>query len=564
MTSTANRTLSQLLRAARQAQRAGDRPAARRWLLQATQQHPRSRAAWAALAEVETGARQAICRHWVRTLAAETPPLHRRARWAVLPATAGLLATLVVAQVLPLPAAGLGATHTAAAVAPAAPSDETVTLTAAGRQWLLRRSALLAAPAAPATLGAVSQLLGGVAPDAARIDAVVAQLARTLARPALDAQLVRTATGWGLSPERAGQIVDQAALRGALSAAASTRSPASFDIPLLPVAPQWSRAALAPLAAQLTALQRQPLWIAVGAQRWPVDRTGLVRRDFARAQLVVDPTAVAQFVARVAAATDRAAQPSALLREGERVRAITPAVVGQQLDQAAAVAQLGAAVWEPAGEQSLPVRAVAPPPGEAERLGLLAVLGRGELQFVTYSSPERDANVVAGGHDIDGLLIPPGAEFSFTQTVGDITWEKGYRMGEMIEGGQVVPSLGGGICQVSTTVFRAAFWSGLPITERHSHSWRLPWYEVGSPAGLDATIALGGPDLRFRNDTAGHLLISVATDLVNKRQTVTIYGTPTGRTVELNLHDSGALAVERLVHQGAATSQDLFTSSYSR
>jgi vancomycin resistance protein YoaR len=215
---------------------------------------------------------------------------------------------------------------------------------------------------------------------------------------------------------------------------------------------------------------------------------------------------------------------------------------------------------------NLPLQTVAPPPGEVERLGLLSEIGRGESQFEIYASPGRDSNVQAGGHDIDGVLVPPGDIFSFTATVGSITWDKGYRWGEMIEAGQIRPSVGGGICQVSTTVFRAAFWSGLEIVERHAHSWRLPWYELGAPPGMDATIALGGPDLKIRNNTAAHILIRVQTDLIKKRQTVIIYGTPTNRRVEMAHAGSGSRwNVERTVLAGdTVLAQDRFTSSYSR
>ncbi|MDP9312436.1 MAG: VanW family protein, partial [Chloroflexota bacterium] len=206
-----------------------------------------------------------------------------------------------------------------------------------------------------------------------------------------------------------------------------------------------------------------------------------------------------------------------------------------------------------------------PPPGEAEQLGLIAELGRGESQFVTYSSPERDANVQAGGNEIDGVLIPPGAIFSFTQTIGDITWAEGYRWGEMIEAGTVVPSLGGGICQVSTTVFRAAFWSGLEIVERHNHTWRLPWYEVDAPPGMDATIALGGPDLKVRNNTGHYIMLKVETDLQQKRQTVIVYGTPDGRQVSMQALAGGNIGVQRHVIQSdGQVAAETYVSYYTQ
>ncbi|MEI7772787.1 MAG: VanW family protein, partial [Chloroflexales bacterium] len=93
---------------------------------------------------------------------------------------------------------------------------------------------------------------------------------------------------------------------------------------------------------------------------------------------------------------------------------------------------------------------------------------------------------------------------------------------------------GGGLCQVSTTVFRAAFWGGLPISERHEHSFRIGWYEeLGEPPGLDAAIFTGAQDMRFSNDTGGWLLMQSAVDLQRQQLSIAIYGAPTGRSVAM-------------------------------
>jgi vancomycin resistance protein YoaR len=87
---------------------------------------------------------------------------------------------------------------------------------------------------------------------------------------------------------------------------------------------------------------------------------------------------------------------------------------------------------------------------------------------------------------------------------------------------------------VSTTVFRAAFWSGLPIAERHEHSFRIGWYEeLGEPPGLDAAIFTGVQDMRFTNDTGGWLLMQSTVDLQRQRLSIALYGPPTGRSVSM-------------------------------
>lgn len=260
-----------------------------------------------------------------------------------------------------------------------------------------------------------------------------------------------------------------------------------------------------------------------------------------------------------------APQPSQLVREGDRVRTIVSGQAGHELDRDDAARQLRMALTTNAASTQLTLRELPPPPGEVEQLGLIEELGRGESQFSTYTSRERDANVQAGGNEIDGVLVAPGQTFSFTQTIADITWEEGYRWGEMIEAGVVVPALGGGICQVSTTMFRAAFWSGLEIIERHHHSWRLPWYEADAPPGMDSTIALGGPDLKVRNNTQHHILIKVETDLAHKRQRVIIYGTRDGRRVAMEPIVGGNIGVRRhIIHDDRTVADETYMSYYSQ
>jgi vancomycin resistance protein YoaR len=339
-----------------------------------------------------------------------------------------------------------------------------------------------------------------------------------------------------------------------------------LKLPLRERAPLRTAAELEPALAELLKLQAQPLELSAGEQHWTLDRSLLVQLDtVSPVTLAPNPRALSRELDRLAAALAVAPQPSHLEREGDRVRALALGKAGRELDREAALQRIEAALTDGALSVELPLRELPPAPGEVEQLGLIAELGRGESQFLTYTSSERDANVQAGGNDIDGRLLAPGEVFSFNEAVGEITPEKGYRWGEAIESGTVVPSLGGGICQVSTTTFRAAFWSGLEIIERHNHSWRLPWYEVDAPPGMDATIALGGPDLKFRNNTGRYVLIKVETDLVNKRQTVIIYGTPDGRNVEMAPLSDGNIGVQRrvLADNGLAL-DDTFVSYYSQ
>ena len=142
-----------------------------------------------------------------------------------------------------------------------------------------------------------------------------------------------------------------------------------------------------------------------------------------------------------------------------------------------------------------------------------AALGIKELvaEATTYywgSWQNRRTNIAVGAGKLNGIIIAPGEEFALNHYLGDITPEAGFVDGAVIFGGRTVTGIGGGICQVSTTVFRAAFSGGFAITERNSHGYRVGYYEyAGAGPGLDAAIWQPTSDFRFLNNTPYHLLI---------------------------------------------------------
>lgn len=170
---------------------------------------------------------------------------------------------------------------------------------------------------------------------------------------------------------------------------------------------------------------------------------------------------------------------------------------------------------------------------DANNLGIKELLGRGESSF-SHSSAIRNKNIKRGAEVVNFVLVPPGETFSFNKNLGDVSTENGYYMAYIIREGRTELDVGGGICQVSTTMFRAALNAGLPITERRPHAYRVSYYEEGSDPGFDATIFLPSPDLKFENDTDHHILIQSFYDGDNKKLAYEIYGTSDGRTVTID------------------------------
>jgi vancomycin resistance protein YoaR len=211
---------------------------------------------------------------------------------------------------------------------------------------------------------------------------------------------------------------------------------------------------------------------------------------------------------------------------GKRVR-VVKGRDGTTLDVAGAqAAVLGAATESGVREADIGLTALEPKLSTegARALGIK----RRVSTFTTdmgVSSSNRIWNVHLMADYIDGTIIKPGKTFSFNKVVGPRTPERGFREGQMILGSLLVPAIGGGVCQTATTLFNNAFELGLPVKERHNHSWYISHY----PIGRDATVSWGGPDLKFKNDLDHAILIK--TSYTDSTLTFSFFGTKQGRKV---------------------------------
>lgn len=165
---------------------------------------------------------------------------------------------------------------------------------------------------------------------------------------------------------------------------------------------------------------------------------------------------------------------------------------------------------------------------EVNNLGINERIGRGE-SYYAHSIANRIYNVGLASARVSGALVAPGEEFSFNKFVGEISGATGYKTAYVISGGRTVLGDGGGVCQVSTTLFRAVMDAGLPITERWAHAYRVGYYEQNSDPGKDATVYAPSKDFKFVNDTGNHILIQATNDPKNLHLVFEIYGTSDGR-----------------------------------
>ncbi len=161
-------------------------------------------------------------------------------------------------------------------------------------------------------------------------------------------------------------------------------------------------------------------------------------------------------------------------------------------------------------------------PQNIEDVAGLDLLGKAKISFAG-GSVGRKNNIKLGLSRMNGKVIPKGKEFSFTETLGTTTAEDGFSVERIFLNGEVTKGLGGGLCQVSTVLFQTALSAGLPITERHNHTYSVSYYDVG----LDATYSDPGPDLKFVNDTNNPIKILARTEGDNA--VLEMYGKSDGR-----------------------------------
>lgn len=161
---------------------------------------------------------------------------------------------------------------------------------------------------------------------------------------------------------------------------------------------------------------------------------------------------------------------------------------------------------------------------EAEAMGIKERISSFSTTFSSGNAP-RVNNIRLLAQALDGTIVAPGKVFSFNETTGQRTAEKGYQEAPAIVQGELVPSIGGGICQVATTLFNTVFLGGYPVVSRQNHSFYISHY----PAGRDATVAWGGPDFKFKNDTDSYILIKTWPS--SGSIAVAIYGTNFGTEV---------------------------------
>ena len=367
----------------------------------------------------------------------------------------------------------------------------------------------------------------------------LARLAKETEQPPQDATIKLVGTEVAVSPSRPGYKIDRAALQKRLSEAFSTLSAAPIELPVQPIPPQVKEEDLAQARKQAEAILLAPVTVKYGDKKWTVDKAALSgmigfqqSKDSSgglKVQASVSSDQAAAWVKGVAEKVNQDPQDVRIAWNGGKVAVNSPGRPGVAVDTVKFGDAFVKALARADRTVDLPVVVKQPDgAGDPSRLGIKEKIAEASTSFAG-SIPERAHNIQLGAQRTNGKVVPPGGIFSMNDTVGDVSQETGYQLGFAIIGADTVPDFGGGICQVVTTVFKAAFASGFPVVERTNHLYRIDHYVP--VLGVEATIFQPGVDMKFKNDTDQYILIEAQTDAENVR--VTIYGTRPNREVSI-------------------------------
>lgn len=221
--------------------------------------------------------------------------------------------------------------------------------------------------------------------------------------------------------------------------------------------------------------------------------------------------------------------------DGGKVKEFQPEVNGIKLVADKFETNLAAAIQNQKTDLEIPVEVTKPEVAVSDinNLGIKEKIGTGTSKF-HGSIPNRIHNLSLASSRLNGALVKPGETFSLNQTIGDVSAATGYEQAYIIQEGRTVLGDGGGVCQVSTTLFRALLNAGLPITERKAHAYRVHYYEEDMGPGFDSTVFAPSADLKFVNDTPGYILITTSVDPKTFSMHYDLYGTSDGRVASIS------------------------------
>lgn len=380
--------------------------------------------------------------------------------------------------------------------------------------------------------------------------AYLMRIAREIDRPARDAELRIVGTQVETSAGQIGLRLDVAATREAIQNRVLRQSRDPVDLvvqeipPVLPDVAETRTQVERMLAGPVTMRFENQSWRLTPAEiapmimlsRQPAGGGSASTEGRGREKLVasLDEGKVRTFVESIAPQITQEPQDARVTWDTQagRLAIKSPSVDGRKLNVDETVRRLIAQATSTDRTVMLAVDIQRPAvtADTLDQLGIKELVAQGTTWFAG-SPAGRIQNIRVAASKFQDVLVPPDGIFSFGEHLGDVSAKEGYAEAYIIRGGRTELDYGGGVCQVSTTAFRAAFFGGFPIVERWPHAYRVQWYEKGFGPGLDATVFTPQVDFKFKNDTGAWLLIQTSVDTKAGSLTFRFYGTKPDRQV---------------------------------
>ena len=378
---------------------------------------------------------------------------------------------------------------------------------------------------------------------------VLQQLANRIDQPPVNAQLlIKPDASVQITPARMGRQLHREATRAAIEAALATPTTQPIALVIQQVMPSIVESDWDAARQQATTLLSQPILLGYKTEtttnRWRLDPTATMtllnlvqsvdEQGKTHFSLAFDQNKVMAYLQQLAPAVT--SEPiNATFKfndETNQLELLQPEQPGRALNLEATYQKIAALATHFTPEIELVFNLTQPAISRqnSQNLGIKEIVAESTSYFYG-SGYGRMNNIELAASKFNGIIIPPNEIFSFNHYLGEITAENGYDESLIIGAERTAVGIGGGVCQVSTTAFRAAFFGGFEILERWAHGYRVGWYETNSYPGLDATIYTPDVDFQFRNDTPYYLLIQTQTDLDVGTVTFRFYSTATQREV---------------------------------
>jgi len=338
-----------------------------------------------------------------------------------------------------------------------------------------------------------------------------------------------------ITPSSSGKKVVDDSLYDAVMAAYGNIDFSEREVPIKIVSPGVKEEDINAVLTEIRKIVMNTMKVTFRDMSWElgtdqlVDMLEVVKKD--KIELGLAQPKFEAFAESVAQSVNQLPRGLVTQMDGDKVTRFEITTEGRELDTKKFADIFRTAFFNGDNSIEVPVFSISGP-ADPQKYGIYALLGEGSSKYAG-SIPGRIHNLTLAAERTSGVLVPPNQIYSLNNAIGEISAATGYNSAYIISKGRTILGEGGGVCQTSTTLFRAVLNAGLPVVSRYPHAYRVHYYEEDSPPGIDASIFQPSVDFQFKNDTPNYVLVQAYPDPANVSLTFRIYGTPDGRTVEM-------------------------------